>query len=472
MKKQITTILAFLFSIILMNLAGNTYYAPANSTGAFSTVEITELNSANPSHSIPKDAGMSHASLYRIYSIVWGGIVSRAFPGCRVLVLKDGRPWYDKCFGNYTYEAKQKVKPNTMYDLASLSKTTGTLLAIMKLYDDGKLKLTDKASYYLDFLSGTNKKDITITELLFHESGFPASLPFYRLATEKNNTPSFLASTKGSANIVRMGGYKVANTVLKYKEDWVSKIQSEEFTSQVSDSFYINNRFHKAAMQLIANAHLNSKAYCYSDLNFILLKEIVETITGSTLDVFLEKEFFTPMELDYMAYLPLRTHRIEEIAPTEKTDFLRNGVIQGFVQDPDAAFFGGISGNAGLFASAMDVAKVYQMLLNQGEIDGQRYLSKETCRLFTTTTSASGRRGLGYDKPNPVNPRHSPCCVSAPKYVYGHTGYTGTCCWVDPVNNLIYVFLSNRTYPNEGANKLAKMGIRTKIQEVIYQSIK
>jgi CubicO group peptidase (beta-lactamase class C family) len=472
MKKQLTTILAFLFSIILMNQAGNTYFSHVTSSGAITTIESVDITISDHSQSLHKDAGMGSAGMYRIDSIVRDGILSRAFPGCRILVLKDGKPWYDKCFGNYTYEAVQKVNPNTMYDLASLSKTTGTLLAIMKLYDTGKLKLTDKVSYYLNFLNGTGKKDITINELLFHESGFPASLPFYRLATEKNATPSFLATTKTNTNIVRMGGYKLPNAVLKYKEDWVSKIPSEEFTSQVSDSFFIHNRFHKAAMQLIADAHLNSKAYCYSDLNFILLKEIVETITGTTLDVFLENEFFTPMKLDHMAYLPLRTHKIEEIAPTEKTDFLRNGVIRGYVQDPDAAFFGGISGNAGLFASAMDVAKVYQMILNQGEIDGQRYLSKETCRLFTTTTSASGRRGLGFDKPNPANPNHSPCSPSTPKYVYGHTGYTGTCCWVDPVNKLIYVFLSNRTYPNEGANKLTKMGIRTRIQEVIYQSIK
>ena len=455
-----------------MNQAGNTYYSQMNSTGSIATLERIDIIPSDPALSLPRDIGMRSSCLNRIDSIVRDGILSRAFPGCRVLVLKDGKPWYDKCFGNYTYEAVQKVNPNTMYDLASLSKTTGTLLAIMKLYDTGKLKLNDKVSYYLNFLNGTGKKDLTINELLFHESGFPASLPFYRLATEKNTTPSFLASSKTTSNIVRMGGYKLPNAVLKYKEDWVSKIPSEGFTSQVSDSFYINNRFHKAAMQLIADAHLNSKAYCYSDLNFILLKEIVETITGTTLDVFLEKEFFTPMKLEHMDYLPLRTHKIEEIAPTEKTDFLRKGVIRGYVQDPDAAFFGGISGNAGLFASAMDVAKVYQMILNQGEIDGQRYISKETCRLFTTTTSTSGRRGLGYDKPNPANPKHSPCSPSTPKYTYGHTGYTGTCCWVDPVNNLIYVFLSNRTYPNEGANKLAKMGIRTKIQEVIYQSIK
>jgi CubicO group peptidase (beta-lactamase class C family) len=190
------------------------------------------------------------------------------------------------------------------------------------------------------------------------------------------------------------------------------------------------------------------------------------------MDVFLDKEFYSPLHLNNIAYLPLRKHKKEDIVPTLKNDFLRNGLIQGYVHDPDAAFLGGISGNAGLFANARDVATVYQMLLNNGELDEKRYLSAETCQLFTTTTSKSGRRGLGFDKPIPSNPGHSPCCISAPYSVYGHTGYTGTCCWVDPVNKLVYVFLSNRTYPNDGVNKLSKMGIRPKIQEVIYKSIK
>ena len=223
---------------------------------------------------------------------------------------------------------------------------------------------------------------------------------------------------------------------------------------------------------MIAKTHLNSKSYRYSCVNFILLKEIAETISDTTMDVFLDREFYTPMKLNNLAYLPLRKHKKEDVAPTLKKDLLRKGAVQGFVNDLDAAFLGGVSGNAGLFASSRDVATVYQMLLNNGEMDGKRYFSAETCRLFTTTTSASGRRDLGYDKPFPENPKHSPCCISAPPVVYGHTGYTGTCCWVDPVNRFVYVFLSNRTYPNDGVNKLAKMGIRTKIQEVIYQAMK
>jgi CubicO group peptidase (beta-lactamase class C family) len=409
---------------------------------------------------------MNAAILDRIDSIVKNGIQERAFPGCQVYILKDGEPVYDKCFGTYTYETTQKVNHNTMYDLASLTKTTGTLLAIMKLYDEGELKLTDKASDYLDFLRGTDKESITITELLFHESGLPGTLPFHRLVIEKKDSPSALSSSKDPMHNILLNSKSY-----KYNDNLVSKIPSEEYPIQVSDSFYLHKSIHKAAMEMIAHTHLGSKTYLYSCVNFILLKEIAEKISCMPLDVFLNLKFYSPMNLNHIAYLPLRTHKIEDIAPTLKKDYLRNGVIQGYVHDPAAAFLGGISGNAGLFATAKDVATVYQMLLNKGELDGKRYLSQETCNLFTVTTSASGRRGLGFDKPVPAHPKWNPCCVSAPQAVYGHTGYTGTCCWVDPVNNLVYVFLSNRTYPNDAVNKLARMSIRPKIQEIMYQAI-
>lgn len=472
MKNRITILFVFLFFIVVTDQAENNFFTTARADCASAPAEKDTITPNSFTLYSPEDFGMNSVKLAHIDTIVKNGIKAMAFPGCQILVLKDGKPIYDKCFGNYTYEAEQKVKPTTIYDLASLSKTTGTLLAIMKLYDNGKLKLTDKASKYLNYLRGTDKENITITQLLFHESGLPSSLPFYQLVIEKKNIPPLLVSAKDSTPGIRMDKKRVVSPAFLFKEDWASKIPSVEYASQVSDSFYVNNRFHQSAMQMIANTPLKSKTYLYSCVNFILLKEIVETICDTSMDVFLDREFFTPMKLNNMAYLPLRTHKKEDVAPTLKKDFLRNGIIQGYVHDPAAAFLGGVSGNAGLFASARDVAKVYQMLLNNGELDGKRYLSAETCRLFTTTTSASGRRDLGYDKPIPENPKLSPCCVSAPKAVYGHTGYTGTCCWVDPVNKLVYVFLSNRTYPSDGINKLAKMGIRTKIQEVIYQSMK
>jgi len=472
MKKQITILIVFLFSIILVNQAENNVFARATASTVYAGIKKDSIKPNPPARFLPEDVGMRSVTLANIDRIVKNGIKARIFPGCQVLVLKEGKPVYDKCFGNYTYEAAHKVNPTTMYDLASLTKTTGTLLAVMKLYDTGKIKLTDKASSYLTFLRGTNKENITITELLFHESGLPATLPFYRLVIEKNDTPSFLSLRKDTIDTLRMGQNKVVGIMIQNKGDTVTKIPSVGFTLQVPDSFYIHDRSHKAAMQMIANTPLRSKTYLYSCVNFILLKEIVEAISGTSMDVFLDREFYQPLKLHYMAYLPLRMHKKADIAPTVKQHYPRKGVIQGFVYDPDAAFLGGVSGNAGLFASARDVATVHQMLLNNGELDGKRYISAETCRLFTTTTSASGRRGLGYDKPVPANPKHNPCSISAPPAVYGHTGYTGTCCWVDPVNRLIYVFLSNRTYPFDGVNKLAKTGIRTKIQEVIYQSMK
>ncbi|MEG2573071.1 MAG: serine hydrolase, partial [Bacteroides sp.] len=145
--------------------------------------------------------------------------------------------------------------------------------------------------------------------------------------------------------------------------------------------------------------------------------------------------------------------------------------LKGYVHDESAAFLGGVSGNAGLFSSARNVAEVYQLLLNEGEYEGKVYLSKETCRLFTTMTSKISRRGLGFDKPDTKDEKKNPCSVSTPSSVYGHTGFTGTCAWADPEHNLVYVFLSNRTYPQPSNNKLLQMNIRPRIQEIIYQSL-
>ena len=208
------------------------------------------------------------------------------------------------------------------------------------------------------------------------------------------------------------------------------------------------------------------------------------------MDAFLEQEFYAPMGLKRTGYLPLRGAATagtayagivsgghaplskSEIIPSSFDPFLRKTVLQGFVHDESAAFQGGVSGNAGLFSNATEVARIYQMLLNGGELDGKRYLSPETCRVFTTTVSRISRRGLGFDKPDCQNPAKSPCAAATPSTVYGHTGFTGTCAWVDPTNGLVYVFLCNRIYPNVWNTKLMKMDIRTRIQEVMYQAVK
>lgn len=402
-------------------------------------------------------------ALDQIPRIIEQGMKAKAFPGCQVLILKNGKVLFEQSFGTTTYESAQKVDSNTIYDLASLTKTTGTLLAVMKLYDEQKLRLTDSLAQFLPFLRNTDKGQLSIQDLLFHESGLPASLSSFDLILERKPKDAVLNDS--------LYPFQPNNPTYRYKAGWLSPIASNEYALPVSDKMYASYRLKDTALTKIATIKLHRKQYLYSCINFILLKEVVESVSKCAIDRFLDSLFFKPMGLTSISYLPLRKYNLDRIAPSLKSDFLRNGSIQGYVHDPDAAFLGGVAGNAGLFATARDVAKIHQLYLNKGMLNGHRFLSAETCTLFTSTKSKISRRGLGFDKPNTTTPSNSPCCIDAPAQVYGHTGYTGTCCWVDPINQVIYVFLSNRTYPNDGINKLAKMGIRTQIQELIYKSL-
>jgi len=220
------------------------------------------------------------------------------------------------------------------------------------------------------------------------------------------------------------------------------------------------------------NAKLRKQTgYCYSDLNFMLLKEAVENISGKTLDNFLNNWLYADLGANYTGFLPLRKISRENIAPTEYDDTWRKQLLIGYVHDEAAAVMGGVSGNAGLFSNANDMAKVLQMLLNGGEYGDEKYLNKETVQLFTTKKSPNSRRGLGFDKPDLENPDKSPVSLSASPHTYGHTGFTGTCFWVDPDKDLIYIFLSNRIYPSRTHNQLMQLNIRTRIQDVIYEAI-
>lgn len=406
-----------------------------------------------------------------VTKIINEAIARKAFPGCQVLVAHNGKIVYNKCFGNSDYEHNRRVTPNTIYDLASLSKTSGTLMAVMKLYDQKKISLDDKISTYLPFLKGSNKEDITIREILFHESGMPASLLFYKAAIDKNSyKDSLFTSKKDPCHRWQVGKNYYMNSDFQYKKGLVTEKPDAAHTLHVADSFYIDESIHPEYMNMIRDSKRTQPAkYVYSCVNFIMLKEMVEQITGEPMDAFLEREFYAPMGLTRTGYLPLRKYRKADIAPTSVDAILRKGVLQGYVHDESAAFFGGVSGNAGLFSTAGDLAKLYQMMLNNGTLDGKRYLSEKTCKVFTTRTSKISRRGLGWDKPDKRGGNYSPCSNSTPVSVYGHTGFTGTCTWVDPDNQLIYIFLSNRTYPHSWNNLLSKLNVRPRIQEIIYK---
>lgn len=424
----------------------------------------------------PQDYGMNSEVLNKIDEIALEGIEAKAYPGCQIVILKNGVPVYDKCFGTFTYESTTKVAPDHLYDIASLTKTTGTLLAVMKLYDEGKFGLTDRISKYVPVLRGTPKERITVEELLFHQSGLPAFWPFYRDAIDDSSYVGSFYKGKPDVNH-RMQVDKrlfVVNS-FGYKKEYISSEQSENYPLQISDSLFVSPAFSERMLEMIASDEipLRDRRYRYSCLNFMLLKEMVEKISNESLDDYLNREFFRPMGMEHTLYKPLERFAKEQVVPTVKRDYLRNRMLlQGYVHDEIAAFMGGVSGNAGLFSNARDVAKVYQMLIDGGMYKGKRYFSLETCNLFMTKTSRISRRGLGFDKPDRLNPGKSPCAEEAPVEVVGHTGFTGTCAWADPKNNLVFVFLSNRIYPRPFDHKsLMSLNIRPRIQQVMYQAL-
>lgn len=425
----------------------------------------------------PEDYGMDASVLSRIDEIAMEGISAEAFPGCQILILKDGVPVYDKCFGTFTYGDKRVVRPDDLYDIASLTKTTATLMAVMKLYDQGKFGLTDPISKYVPALKGSAKANITIEDLLYHQSGLPAFWPFYREAIDDSTYQAPFAKARRDAHHnMQIDTRSWVVDSFQYKEEWASPVKTDTHTLQIADRLYVSPAFSDKMIEMIASdeIQLRSRTYRYSCLNFMLLKEMVENLEGMPMDEFLEKEFYQPMGMTHTLYQPLRRFKKEQIAPTVQKDYLRNHqTLQGYVHDEIAAFMGGVSGNAGLFSNARDVAKVYQMLIDGGIYKGKRYFSQETCQLFTKQTSRISRRGLGFDKPDAKAPDKSPCAEEAPAEVIGHTGFTGTCAWADPVNRLVFVFISNRVYPRPfDHKKLMSMNIRPRIQQVMYQSLK
>lgn len=444
----------------------------------FSTGSGQSLGPQTVPYFVPEEYGVSSRTLAQIDDIAKEGIREGAYPGCQVVVLKEGKEMYNKAFGTYTnkvaeiYPKSVPVTNTAVYDLASLTKTTATLLAVMKLYEKGRLNLTSRVSEYLPFLQDTDKKNITVRDLLLHESGLPSTLLFYQDAIDNDSYAGTLFKGKfDKTHPVRIGSRTWANPKFRFRKGLTSKVRTEECTLQVSDSLWLNCSFKEEYLQKIVDTPLKDKRYRYSCVGFIVLQQLIEVRTGMPMDEFLTQEFYIPMGLKRTGFLPLRFLKKEEIVPSSIDPFLRKTILQGFVHDESAAFQGGISGNAGLFSTAEEVARIYQMILNGGELDGKRYLSKETCKLFTTTVSKISRRGLGFDKPDLQNLVKSPCAPSAPTSVYGHTGFTGTCAWVDPENGIVFVFLSNRIYPDAWNGKLMSLDIRTRIQEVIYKAM-
>lgn len=410
---------------------------PVSISGLFNIGDGLKTQKVRLSYQEAIETKMSSETLRKIGYIVNEGIKNQAFPGCQVLVAKDGIVVYNRSFGTLRYTDARPVMNTDIYDLASLTKPVATLAAIMKLYDMKKIALSDKISLFVPELKHSNKKNITIQSALFHETRLPAFISFYQLLTET------MVSSQPATGIEK----------------------------QVADQLYIKTDFRENVINEIVKAKLNHKTgFLYSDLNFMLLKEAVENISGQTLDGFLDNWLYAGLGANFTGFLPLRKFQKENIVPTEYDETWRKQLLIGYPHDESAAVMGGVSGNAGLFSNANDLAKILQMLLYRGEYGGEKYLSKETVNLFTKTKSTHSRRGLGFDKPDMKNPGKI-TSLSAPASTYGHTGFTGTCFWVDPDKNLIYVFLSNRVHPSRKHRQLIQSNIRERIQDVIYEAI-
>jgi CubicO group peptidase (beta-lactamase class C family)/beta-glucosidase-like glycosyl hydrolase len=398
-------------------------------------------------YSFPEDAGIDAHTLLKIEKIAEEAIATGSTPGCHVLIAKEGKVIYDKSFGHLTYDGKKPVTDETIYDLASLTKVSATLQAVMFLQEKNLIDIHKKLSVYMPELRGTNKKDITIIDMLTHQAGLTPFMPLWPLTLQG---PDYLPVYYNSQ---RSLGYPLQVTPGLFG----STILRDSVYSWISHS------------KMLEKPPRTPFSYRYSDLGFMLFKQLAEKLTNQPLEDFLQQNFYEPLGANSLGFTPLNRFAPDQIAPTEMDTVFRRGLLVGTVHDERAAMLGGLSGHAGLFGTANDLSKLGQMLLQEGTYGGVRYYKPETVQLFTSKQYASSRRGLGWDKPVRSD-WNSPTSVFASPSTFGHTGFTGTCLWVDPEFNLVYIFLSNRVFPDRN-DKLIKANIRSRIQDVIYEAI-
>ena len=382
-----------------------------------------------------------------IESIIAQALDSTAFPGCQILIAKDGVVFYEKSFGYHTYDKAQPVLNSDLYDLASVTKTTAATLALLKLHDQGKFDLDKTFGDYFPKIAKKGKADLPIRDVLAHQAGLKAWIPYWSESQRKNG---------------------------KYRRNTVSSDSSSRFPYRISDSgLFLHKDFkEKKIYKMIKKSKVSGdKSYVYSGLTFYLFPELVERLSGKSFDQFLNDEFYTPLGAETLTFNPRNKFPLSRIVPTEVDTFFRMETLHGEVHDEGAAMMLGVSGNAGLFSNAMDLAKVYQMLLNGGIYGDKDYLTPQTIQEFTECQfcDLGNRRGLGFDKPM-VNYSFSASSVAqhASAASFGHTGYTGTMVWADPANGLLFVFLSNRVHPTRNNSKIYQLNIRPNIHNLVY----
>ncbi len=393
----------------------------------------------------PEQIGINSDKLLRIDSIALLGVKEHAYPGCQIVAIKNGKVFYQKNFGKQSYEVSSEiVDDHTIYDLASLTKILSSSLSLMKLNEQKKFDYEQHLDYYFPELVGTNKSDIHYKDMLTHQSGLPAWLPFWQKTVDKKNV---------------------------YKTGYYSDEYSEKFPVQVAKDLYVVKDFNDTIYNQIMSCKMEETCkYVYSDIGYYFSKILIERLTNSKLNTYVQTQFYEPLNLG-LTYLPLTVYPENQIAPTENDLKFRKQLIRGYVHDQGAALMGGVAGHAGLFGNANDVGIIMQMLLNNGTYAGQKILDSSVIHQFTSTHFSDNRRGLCFDKPEFDEKKESPVNKDCSLKSFGHSGFTGTFAWADPENGLIFVFLSNRVYPSADENKLIKLGIRSKIHKTLYEAV-
>ncbi len=398
-------------------------------------------------YSVPEEVGIRSGTLAKIDSIAKAGIDKKAYPGCVVLAAKDGKIFYEKAFGYHTFSKKKSEKTTDIFDLASITKVAASTIAVMKMQEDGLINIEDSLGVYLPELIGTNKSGLIIRDVMTHTSGLKSWIPFYKetVVGRRHPHPS---------------------------KKFYRKEMSDKFNISVTNKLFLRSDYRDTIWREIIDSDLRSKRnYKYSDLGFYFIALLTQKVTGLSLDQYVTREFYEPLSLRTTGYNPTVKFPLSRIIPTEKDNYWRRQVIHGYVHDMGAAMLGGVSGHAGLFSDVEDLATLMQMLLWQGYYGGELLLEPGTIHAFTSRPKGISRRGVGFDMKETDPKARKNLSTKASKSTFGHLGFTGTATWADPETGLLFIFLSNRTYPSMHNYRLNKLDIRPAIQSVLYDAM-
>ena len=425
------------------------------------------------SYTVPESVGIDSVKLIAIDSIINDAIKREAFPGCQVLAALNGKVFFNKSYGKTMYKSGIPVNDSTIYDLASVTKIASGIPAAMRLYDEGKITLDEPISKWLPELKSTNKENLTLRNVLTHQAGLQAFIPFYQKTIKPVESGQTLFSrNKTDTHSIQIANNMYANSKLQYEDGWYADKRTDDYPFCVAQNLYINKNNRDSLFRIIDESTISpNPRYLYSDLGFYYVMRIAEKLTETNLDKFVCSEFYESMGAYNLMYNPLSTIAADNIAPTSDDLIFRKQLIQGHVHDEGAAMMGGVSGHAGLFGNANDLAKIVQLFLNRGYYGGKSYVKPSTVTLFTSCQFCrinGNRRGLGFDKPEPNTKKAGPLPADIVSLSsYGHSGFTGTFVWADPETGLLYIFLSNRVHPDSNNNRLGQLSVRAKILEIL-----